>query len=39
MILLKQRFGSGWVWLVLTKNNKLKDYVNTKPRQPIDECC
>ena len=20
----KQRFGSGWVWLVLTKNNKLK---------------
>jgi superoxide dismutase, Fe-Mn family len=27
----KERFGSGWVWLVLTKNNKLK--IMTTPNQ------
>jgi len=33
----KERFGSGWVWLVLTKNNTLENYDNTKSRQSTNE--
>jgi Fe-Mn family superoxide dismutase len=31
----KERFGSGWVWLVLTKNNKLKIMSTANQDNPI----